>query len=547
MNVRTKLLLTLLLASTVPIIITSAVLYIIAGHSIEDSSRQFVSLYLSEVTLSIDNFEKEYELATRMVLGEVQVLNILRNSKATQMDLLIKNKNTMSSFFQNLSANYPSIQAIMLLDHDGNLYSWSASGSQINTGLLLQQDWLRDILKYQMAPFFISPAHSKAYYAHDRESEHITVGRKLWDYGGTAIGFLLLDIRPDAMITLNDDFRKLGNEYLIRLSVTNQNKEVVYDSDTAMTRNNSEPIHTNHISRKFLMLNEMSKSGLLLIDIRIPLNKLLAPLNNIYFSAVIFIFAWITIILFLLSKINELQKNVYMLDIKQKEARWQMLRAQINPHMFYNTLESIRMHALINNQDKIAKMTKAFSRMFRHSLVQESEVSNNCIRDELSHAEDYVYIQNVRLDNICTLEEHLSESVKKMRIMPMIFQPFIENSIQHGLRDRNTPLHIFIEEELVSPTKIKISVSDDGLGMDKDLLEELNDELCGKNQKKKKPRMNTTESVDTDVSGIGLGNIAERLRLRYGEEFLLNVSSEEGKWFRVEFCLPIQNDNNKEI
>ncbi|MDR0349443.1 MAG: histidine kinase, partial [Tannerella sp.] len=536
----------LLLVSTVPIIIISAVLYIIAGRTIENSSRQFVSLYLSEVGLSIDNFEKEYELATRMVLGEVEVLNILRGGKAAQMDLLIENKNTMSSFFQNLSENYPSIQAIMLVDNDENLYSWLMGGSQINGGLLLRQEWFREIIENQTSPFFISPTHSKAYYANDRENECITVGRKLWDYSGTSIGFLFLDIRPDTMITLNDDFRKLGSEYAVRLSVTNQKKEVVYDSDTAMARNSSEPVSASHVSGKLLILNEMSKSGRLLIDIRIPLNKLLAPLNNIYFSAVIFVFAWITTIVFLLSKINKLQKNVYILDIKQKEARWQMLRAQINPHMFYNTLESIRMHALINNQDKIARMTKALARMFRHSLVQESEVSNNCIRDELNHAEDYVYIQNVRFDNICILEERLSESIKKTPVMPMIFQPLIENSIQHGLRDRKTPLHILIEEELISPEKIKISVTDDGLGMDEDLLVELNDELSDKKQRKKTPRMNTTESVDADVSGIGLRNIAERLRLHYGREFCLHISSEEGKWFRVEFCLPVKNDNNKE-
>jgi two-component system sensor histidine kinase YesM len=169
MNVRTKLLLNLLLASTVPIIIISAVLYIMASRTIENSSRQFVSLYLSEIVLSIDNFEKEYELAARMVLGEAEVLNILRGGKTTQMNLLIEikpfaaNKNIISSFFQNLSENYPSIQAIMLVDNDENLYSWLAGDSQINGGLILQQEWFREeIVENQRSPFFISPTHSKA-------------------------------------------------------------------------------------------------------------------------------------------------------------------------------------------------------------------------------------------------------------------------------------------------------------------------------------------------------------------------------------------------
>jgi two-component system sensor histidine kinase YesM len=73
-------------------------------------------------------------------------------------------------------------------------------------------------------------------------------------------------------------------------------------------------------------------------------------------------------------KIKELIEDVYMSGMKRKQAKFLALQFQINPHMLYNTLESIRMKAVVRGQDEIAEMIKVLSRMFRHSLQEREEI-----------------------------------------------------------------------------------------------------------------------------------------------------------------------------
>jgi two-component system sensor histidine kinase YesM len=172
------------------------------------------------------------------------------------------------------------------------------------------------------------------------------------------------------------------------------------------------------------------------------------------------------------------------------------------------------MKALVNNQNEIAEMVKVLARMFKHSLY--SGERENLIRDELRYVKDYLYMQNIRYDNQFVFEEHLSSAVLATPIIPMVFQPIIENSIKHGFRSRSAPLHILAEEDFIPGPFIKISITDDGAGVSGEKLREIN---MGK-------------------TGIGLKNLSERLRLWYGKECGLKISSREGEFFKVEFMVP---------
>jgi two-component system sensor histidine kinase YesM len=407
----------------------------------------------------------------------------------------------------------------MLFDRYGDMYSWSQETQSIYKDILVQQVWFQHVLATDYTdtdhPFFITGGHDMSYYSGGSE-RRISAGRKLWDYAGLPIGLLVFDIDPNDLIILSDEFLRLGSKYDIRISITGYSGELVYDSDVVTNG------HFDRLNDQVYMLDSVSASGLLKAAVEIPQERLFAELNTVRILTFVFGLMWLTVVIIYLLRIKHLQDDVYVLEIKQKEARLAALRAQINPHMLFNTLESIRMQAVVAGSETIAAMVKALARMFRHSLAEND--SNNTVQNELDYAADYTALQNVRYGDMIHLEEHLSTETKAAHIIPMLFQPLVENSIKHGLKDRKTPLHISIcEEPLASartPGLVRISVSDDGLGVSAEKLRELNGE--------------GTEAAE----GIGLKNIDERLRLKYGTG--LHIKSEAGRYFTVEVAFCIQ-------
>jgi two-component system sensor histidine kinase YesM len=590
MKFRNKLLVSFFLASSVPLIIISLIIYLVSADIIENSSRQFASLFLSEVTSSLDKFERDYDQISRLILSESEILRILQEEKIAEMETQIENERIIRVFFTTLKLNYSEILSFILLNDAGQIYSWNSNIATLNRDVLLSQPWFEKIKSDISSAFFISPVHRRSYYSTNQQNVGITVGRKIYSYYGIEIGIILFDLDPSQILRISGDFNKLGLQDDLRLTVTDADDRIIYDSDAVTGKADWNPglftenhdVNTRESRDAFLILQKNSGSNRLCSTIEIPISKLLAPLNKVRMVVILLISFWIgAITIFaakysanivkpiydlqqsmlevekenysalvrlprsndeivslvksyniMIAKIRELIEDVYILDIKQKQARLQALRAQINPHMLYNTLESIRMQAIINGQDSIAEMIKVLARMFKHSLKHQAIV--NSIRDELQYVKDYIYIQNIRYGNCFIFEEHLSDKVKAAPVILMSFQPVIEISIIHGFRKNNRALHINISEEMLPGSKVKLIITDDGLGMASDKVRIINAGL------KIKSGNLLAIPKDENSSSIGIINIAERLKLKYGNEYYLKVSSEEGKYFRVEFVIPLE-------
>src|SRR5690606_19134987 len=109
--------------------------------------------------------------------------------------------------------------------------------------------------------------------------------------------------------------------------------------------------------------------------------------------------------------IRTLIEDVYIAEIKQRRAKFIALQNQINPHMLYNTLESIRMKALMKDDDETAGMIKILARMFR--LALDKEERQHSIKDELDYTFNYVQLQNMRFDNKFVLHIKISEEIQQ--------------------------------------------------------------------------------------------------------------------------------------
>lgn len=208
----------------------------------------------------------------------------------------------------------------------------------------------------------------------------------------------------------------------------------------------------------------------------------------------------------MVNKINELIKENYTKQILVKETELRALQSQINPHFLYNTLDSINWIAKANKQDKISLMVRSLSNLFRASIASSDSIIK--IDDELRLLNDYITIQKIRYEERLDFNDLVGEDIKDCYILKMILQPLVENSIKYGLEQLTGVCKITIKSQKQSDF-FEIIVSDNGIGMTKEFLRELE---IGENKSRS--------------TGIGIKNIDARIKLFFGEEFGISVKSQ---------------------
>ncbi|WP_373217512.1 sensor histidine kinase [Ruminococcus sp. 5_1_39BFAA] len=224
----------------------------------------------------------------------------------------------------------------------------------------------------------------------------------------------------------------------------------------------------------------------------------------------------------MLERIENLKEQVVEEQENKRRYELQALQAQINPHFLYNTLDSIIWMAETNDKN-IVPMTEALAKLFRISLNKGNEEIT--LKKELEHVKNYLIIQNMRYADKFTYEINMEPEVEKCRIIKLILQPIVENSIYHGIKLKKGSGHIridaFREEDF-----LKIKISDDGCGMTQEMCDKiLSDEI---------------EPENISGSGIGVRNVNERIMLRFGEGYGLKYYGELGKGTTVVYTLPFE-------
>jgi two-component system sensor histidine kinase YesM len=220
----------------------------------------------------------------------------------------------------------------------------------------------------------------------------------------------------------------------------------------------------------------------------------------------------------MIQRIKQLIDEVYSGQKRKREAEIKVLQSQINPHFIYNTLETIRMMAEINDDEKVASMAYMLGSLLRYSIINETETVT--VGQELEHLENYIYLQNVRFKDKFQLVVLLSEELKQYRILKLMLQPIVENAIYHGLEKKLDPSEITIESH-EDESYLYITITDNGEGMDFDTIRDLN------------YRITHTSSQPDIKHGIGLSNVHDRIQLYYGDEYGLEIESTEGTGTRI--------------
>ena len=224
-----------------------------------------------------------------------------------------------------------------------------------------------------------------------------------------------------------------------------------------------------------------------------------------------------------------LQANNHLHEAKleQERAKLYSLRSQINPHFLYNTLECAKGLAYQNQVPSLAHMLDSMARIFRYSIKGSGMV---LLKDELEVSRAYLSIQQARFPGRFECRYEIEERAYGALIPKMTLQPLIENSIYHGIEPTLETCLLTIRASVNASKELILEVRDDGQGMDAQSLQML------------RQRLQTGEYQDEEYNSIGIGNIAHRIHLIYGDAYGIAVESELGQGMRVMVRLPFEEN-----
>ena len=224
--------------------------------------------------------------------------------------------------------------------------------------------------------------------------------------------------------------------------------------------------------------------------------------------------------------INDKTKMAEILEERMKllrKSQYDMLQTQINPHFLYNTLETINWMAynMSNSENPVSKSLINLASFFRNTLTSGYFVS---IENEIKYTKEYVNILALRYGDLFDIEWDIDESILSYTIIKICLQPIIENAVYHGIRQKNDKGLIKIKG-LCDDNNIILIVSDDGVGIEKDALDELNKTL-------------SETSFTNEKSHIGLSNVNQRIKIIFGDSYGIHVESSVGVGTDVYVTIP---------
>ena len=216
-------------------------------------------------------------------------------------------------------------------------------------------------------------------------------------------------------------------------------------------------------------------------------------------------------------RLDETVNEVYQSKIKEKEYEMRALQAQINPHFLYNSLSMINWKAIEAGEEEISQVTLALSAFYRTTLNKGRTWIS--LRLALQNIQAYVQLQLWMHDNDFKVHYDVDEKLLDYELPSLIFQPFVENALEHGLDIKEDPDHQIwfrIWEETDSGV-IYVSIRDNGVGMDTDTLAHV---------------------LEYHATGYGVKNVNDRMKLSFGEAYTIQIKSEQGKGTEVLLHFP---------
>lgn len=225
----------------------------------------------------------------------------------------------------------------------------------------------------------------------------------------------------------------------------------------------------------------------------------------------------------MVEQIGNLVEDIRVEQLNLRATELKLLQAQINPHFLYNTLDAIIWLAEAGEKDQVVMMVTALSDFFRTTLSKGRDFIT--VEEEERHIDSYLKIQQFRYRDILAYEIDIPEELYQYQILKLTLQPLVENALYHGIKNKRGLGHILVTGKKCRD-RLVFTVRDDGKGMDPERLDYVKKLINGEIQDKDMP------------NGFGLANVNQRLKLNYGAEYGLLMSSEDGEWTEISAIIP---------
>ena len=223
----------------------------------------------------------------------------------------------------------------------------------------------------------------------------------------------------------------------------------------------------------------------------------------------------------MMGEIENLLERTKQVERQKRKADLEVLSVQMNPHFLYNTFDSIKSLFLLKRYDDAYHMMNALAQFYKISLSKGDD--HITIEKEIQMVANYIEIQKMRYGEELRIVYDVDPDMKEYKILKLVLQPLVENSISHGI-------HGFVKEGIIT-VRIKrkegylcLAVEDNGIGMsERTLTSVLNEETIGKNK------------------SFGLMGTIRRLSYCYGEGMTYKITSRIHQGTQIWIYIPIEN------
>ena len=444
------------------------------NKSIIDSPRHLGSLYLSEEIPNLggdgiprgrqlrDTFTKQIVVNNPVTLKKIGEITIFYSTN--RLDKMVKKRDGVpASFF--------------IMDAEGKIiYSVNKGDVPLDMIKQIKPETNEKKIKWQNDHFYISTIANQGDYTYvsvipDRGWQKLTIVRgTMW---GVIIFFIIISILISYSFTRNYS-RRINKIVSIIRQVENGNLDARIP----------ESKHEDELSR-----------------IAVNINSMLDELNNNI-------------------------EQFYLLNLKQQQAELKALQAQIDPHFLFNTLEAIRMVAVVEGSKTSSKMIFHLSKLFRYSLESKDTVP---LYTEIEYVNQYLKLMQFKFPNKLQVDIHIPSEVEQTPVQKLILQPIIENYFVHGFRKDRSENELQIRATQLGET-LEITVEDNGKGITEEDLAMIVQHL-------------NCEDGD-EMDSIGLRNIHQRLKLKFGNAFGISVKSIKDKGTIVTLSIPVRGTSH---
>lgn len=575
-NLRRKLFLSYLFLVVFPFLMSTLMLSLTSSSNIKNNTLSYINLFSEQISSNIDSYIGELDRMTRIAILDETLCKLLTTKEdLAGVDSYIANQH-MNNEILKLMTQKPDIINITYIGANGMVYSGTSNAIQDMT--LFNQITHAYQPEQYTQNLYISKAHIPNYLlvnVNQKKVPHFTITRFLYTLNKEYIGAIVLCIScQDLLDTININPSLLENG--ARIVITNEDNTILADTSEKFNAENvddsnyyifdpqendpdnmyfsssSNQLTTTVIINKSQLFKSTSDFNTLSLFLNFILivaiivlsfyfsYRLMKPIKLLQHAATECASGNYTVQIpvysqdeigelctsfnFMTTQIQTLLDKVYHYQLATKQAQLESLQNQINPHFLHNTLEIIRMKALINKDSEVADMVQTLAKLFRITLDRTTNIVS--IKDELEHVTTYLAIQNMRFNNRFHFISNVPEALLNCSIIKLTLQPLVENCIKHGFTKTfgDEQITITLEEK---ENDLFIFICDNGVGIDAHNLKRMNEKIN-----------HTSADGETIDDSIGIVNIADRIRLEYGVDYYLHILPNTPRGTTIELKIP---------